>query len=150
MIRELEQEELRNQFPQEQPEVERLAKQIEVKTGCPTKVCRKKTRWGFYAEWDNDGKWENFAFAHKRKRAECHKHVQGSHKKECLRKEKCLCVHTKEEWAIRAGIMRSRYCVNPTGWYKRGAAYIDMDQDNPKSLDEVASILAKICKARHR
>jgi hypothetical protein len=152
MSRELEQEKLYNQFAQEWSEVERLAKRIGAKTGCPIKVCPKKTRWGFYAKWEEDGKWENFAYAHKRKRAECHKEVQGLHKKECLREEKCLCVHTKEKWAIRARVPRSRYCINPTGYHERGeaAAYIDINQDDPKSLEEVASILAKICKARHR
>jgi hypothetical protein len=149
VTRELEQKKLYNQFLQEQAEVKRLAKQIQAKTGCPVEVCRKETRWGFYAKWDNDGKWENFAFAHKRKRAECRRKVQGLRKKECLRKEQCLCVHTKEEWAIRAGIMRARYCVSPTGWYTGCAAYVDMNQDSPQSLNEVASILAEVCRARH-
>lgn len=151
MTKEREQEKLYNKFPQEQLEVERLAKQIEANTPCRIKVCPKTTRWGFYAKWEEDGKWENFAYAHKRKQAECHKKVQGLHKEECLRKENCLCVHTKEEWARRASVPRSRYCVNPTAYHKGGeaAAYIDMNQDDPKSLEEVASILAKICEARH-
>lgn len=149
---ELEQEQLfYRQFARERLEVERLVERIEAKIGCPVEVCLKKSgRWGFYAKWKEDGDWENFAFAHKRKRAKCLRKVQGAHKEECLRKEKCLCVHTKEEWASCARVPRSRYCVNPTGWWDEPAAHVDMNQDDAKSLEEVASILARICKARHR
>lgn len=133
METEAEQEKLYNQFAQERSEVERLAKRIETKIGRPVEVRpTKRPSWGFYTKWEEDRDWENFAYARRRKRA------------------KCLRTSTKEEWAIRAGVDRSRYSVSPKGWWGEPAAYVDMNQDNAESLEEVASILARICQARHR
>ena len=126
MSREPEQEELYNQFAQEWSEVERLAKQIQAKIGRPVEVRPLKSgRWGFYAP-------KNFAFARK------------------IKSRKCLRTSTMEEWAIRAGIDRSRYCVRPTAFWGKPSADMCMNQDNVEIMEDVASILAKVCEARHR
>lgn len=119
------------QFNQEETEVISLGRRIGTKVGCRVEVRQTGSgRWGFYAAWAEGD--ENFAYARKRKRA------------------KCLRVSTKEEWAVRAGIDKSRYGVSPRGWWGEPVARMDMNQDNAESLEEVADILAKVCKARHR
>jgi hypothetical protein len=125
-----EQAELYNQFAQEYSEVQMLANRIGTKIGRPVEFRYLKSGgWGFYAP-------KNFAYALKKKGA------------------KVLCVFTKEEWAKRAHVdwlkCKSKHRVSPKGWWNEPQLDIDIDQDNPRSLNEVASILARVCEARHR
>ena len=120
-------DELYKQFAQECDEVQALANRIERICGCPVEVrpTPEAPKWGFYAP-------KNFAFARKRETANC------------------LRISTKEDWAIRAGVDKSRYCVSPKGWWGKPAAYMDIKQDDTESFEDIASILAKVCSARHR
>jgi len=120
------------QFSQVLAEVQTLAKRIERICTYPIEVHQtpKASKWGFYAKYEEDRAPKNFAYARKKQRA------------------KCLRISTKEEWATRAHVDGSRYCVAPKGWRGKPAAYMDMKQDDMKSFNEVASILAKVCRAR--
>ena len=124
--------ELYKQFSQEYAEVQAFAKRIEGICGYPVEVrpTPEAPKWGFYAKYEENRDPKNFAYARKRDTANC------------------LRISTKEDWAIRAGVDKSRYCVSPKGWWGKSAAYIDIKQDDAESLQEVASILAKVCTAR--
>lgn len=119
-------DELCKQFEQEYAEVLALAKQIGQICGYPVEVrpTPEAPKWGFYAP-------KNFAFARKRETANC------------------LRASIKEDWAIHAGVDKSRYCVSPKGWWGKSAAYIDIKQDDAERLQEVASVLAKVCTIVH-
>jgi hypothetical protein len=127
-------DELYKQFAQEYAEVQALAERIERISGFTVEIrpTQNAPKWGFYAKYEENRNPKNFAYARKRETA------------------KCLRISTKEDWAIRAGVDKSRYCVSPKGWWGKPAAYMDIKQDDDESLQEVASILAEVCKARHR
>ena len=113
--------------------VQQLANRIEKKLGGEYKVEWRplqgtRRKWGLYAP-------KNFAFPRSRKKANA------------------LRVSTKEKLAINGGVNRSRYCVALKGWWgkpPKPAAYMDINQDDTERLEEVASILAEVCRARHR
>lgn len=61
-----------------------------------------------------------------------------------------LRVSTKEEWATCAGVANLGGAQHsPKGWYTHPCTFWDLDVDNADRLEEIASILAKVCQARH-
>jgi len=109
--------------------VQGLANKIEAKLGSEYKVKwqPKETsgKWGFYAP-------KNFAYPRRRKKANA------------------LRVSTKEEWATRAGVANLADAQHSSnGWHTYPCTFWDLDIDNAGRLEELASILAKVCRARH-
>ena len=119
-------QEEQEQLKQELIEVMRLGSRIEARIGRPVKVRVTKTavKWAFYAP-------KNFAYARK------------------IESRECLRISSKEEWAARAGVNKSRDGISPKGWWGEPSVWWDMCQYDALSLEKVATILARVSEARH-
>ncbi|MBA7644383.1 hypothetical protein ES703_52126 [subsurface metagenome] len=60
-----------------------------------------------------------------------------------------LRINTKKEYAINAEV-HQRSGQSENGDWGEPVDYFDLDIDNAERLEEVASILAEVCRARHR
>jgi len=117
---------------QEFYEVMKLASRTEAMIGRKVEARPKQEGWSFYAPDKFGGAPKNFAHALWRKR------------------DKCLHISTKEQWAIRAGEDKSYDGRKGNAWWGIDAeVYWDMLQDSAASLEKLAAILAKVCEARH-